>query len=234
MGLDRKLEALRSLRPDLAVLSEAACPEILRSKMPELGNLPIVWVGDNPNKGLAVVSFGGHELELDSSYRETNRYVAPIHIGGRNPFRLLAIWDHNDRKEGLNKRPGPLLRALQDSSEFCRHEHLILAGDFNNHPQWDKPNGPNNMSEIIRQLTDRDLISLYHHKSGLPFGSERQWTYWYWRRQDKRYHIDYVFVPKAMLQRVRAFEIGTYEQWCLSGLSDHAPLVAEFDPIGSE
>jgi len=231
MGLDRKLGALRSLRPDIAVLSEVSCPDILRSKLPELDRVPMVWVGDNVNKGLAIVSFGGDELILDASYRETNQYVAPVHVNGRNQFRLLAVWDHNDRKEGLNRRPGPLLRALQDSSEFCRHEHLVLAGDFNNHPRWDKPKGPNNMSEIIAQLTDRNLVSLYHQRSGLPFGAELQSTYWYWRRRDKRYHIDYIFVSKAVLKKVIAFEIGTYEDWCLSGLSDHAPLIAEFDAL---
>jgi len=97
MGLDRKLGALRSLRPDIAVLSEVARPEILRSKLPELNRVPMVWVGDKANKGLAIVSFGGDELILDTSYRETNQYVAPVHVNGRNQFRLLAVWDHNDR-----------------------------------------------------------------------------------------------------------------------------------------
>lgn len=232
MGLDRKLEALRSLRPDIAVLSEVSCPSILRRKSPELSRVPMVWVGDNANKGLAVLSFGGDELTLDRSYREANQYVAPVHVSGQNQFRLLAVWDHNDRKEGLNRRPGPLLRALQDSSEFCQHERLVLAGDFNNHPRWDKRNGPNNMSEIIKQLSNRNLVSLYHHKWGLSFGAELQSTYWYWRRREKCYHIDYVFVSKAMLKKVVAFEIGAYEDWCLSGLSDHAPLIAEFDAMG--
>jgi hypothetical protein len=52
MGLGRKLEALRSLRPDIAVLSEVACPEKLLRNVPEFCGLPIVWVGDNPNKDL--------------------------------------------------------------------------------------------------------------------------------------------------------------------------------------
>jgi len=39
--------------------------------------------------------------------------------------------------------------------------------------------------------------------------------------------IDYIFVSKAVLKRVIAFDIGVYEDWCLSGLSDHAQLIAE-------
>jgi hypothetical protein len=143
MGLPRKIAALRSLRPDIAILSEVANPERLRTALPELADIPIVWVGTNPNKGLAVISFTGSELALDCSYRTTNRYIAPVQVTGQKSFRLLAVWDHNDRKEGLNRRPGPLLRALDDSFDFCKQGDLIVAGDFNNNPQWDKPNGPN-------------------------------------------------------------------------------------------
>src|SRR5882757_5016921 len=89
MGFDRKLEALRSLRPDIAVLSEVSCPEILRRKTPELCQFPMVWIGDNANKGLSVVSFCGDELILDGSYRKANQYVAPVHVNGRNQFRLI-------------------------------------------------------------------------------------------------------------------------------------------------
>lgn len=228
MGLPHKLAALRSLRPDIAVLSEVACPEKLRNQAHELCGVPIAWVGDNPNKGLAVLSFTGHGFALDSSYRNTNQYVAPVHVHGPRPFRLLAVWDNNDRKEGLNRRPGPLLRALNDSSDFCHHDDLLVAGDFNNNPKWDRPNGPNNMLRITEELTKRGLVSLYHNKTGLAFGAEVQATYWYWHNRTKPYHIDYIFVPTTWMKCVTSFEIGTFDDWCQTGLSDHAPLIAAF------
>lgn len=226
MGLQRKLAALRSLQPDIAVLSEVACPEKLRRQVHELCGLPIVWVGDKKDKGLAVLSFNGDELALDRSYRSANQYVAPVQVNGPRSFRLLAVWDHNDRKEGLNKRPGPLLRTLDDSSEFCQNDDLVVAGDFNNNPQWDRPNGPNNMLRITQELMKRGLVSLYHHRTGLPFGGEVQATYWHHRT--KPYHIDYIFVPTTWLKNLMSFEIGTFEEWCGTGLSDHAPLIANF------
>jgi exonuclease III len=226
MGLQRKLTALRSLQPDIVVLSEVACPGRLQRQVQEVCGLPIVWVGDNPNKGLAVLSFNRDKLALDPSYRTKNKYVAPVHVSGSKSFRLLAVWDHNDRKEGLNKRPGPLLRALNDSSEFCQDDNLVVAGDFNNNPQWDRPNGPNNMLRITQELMNRGLVSLYHNMTGLPFGSEIQATYWHYRI--KPYHIDYIFVPTTWLKNLISFEIGKFEEWCQNGLSDHAPLIAEF------
>jgi hypothetical protein len=163
MGFERKWRALSALRPDIAVLSEVACPDKLRSQLPALEELPVIRVGNKPNKGLAVVSFTGSNLELDPSYRSSNQFVAPVHVNGAKSFRLLTTWDNNDRTEGLNRRPGPLLRCLEDSADFCRGGDLVVAGDFNNNPLWDKPNGPNNMSEIAQELARRDLVSLYHH-----------------------------------------------------------------------
>jgi hypothetical protein len=228
MGFARKLTALSSLRPDIAVLSEVACPEKLRSRLPALEGLPIVWVGDKPNKGLAVVSFTGGSLELDASYRSSNQFVAPIHVSGAKSFRLLAIWDHNDRTEGLNRRPGPLLRSLDDSADFCSSGDLVVAGDFNNNPRWDKPDGPNNMSVLAQELAKRQLVSLYHHGSGEAFGSELRGTYWHYRRANMPYHIDYLFVPITWLRDLVSFDLGDYDVWCARGLSDHAPLSAEF------
>lgn len=226
MGLSRKLDALQALRPDIAILSEVACPEVLQSKVRQVCGLPVVWIGDNPNKGLAVMSFTGDDLALDSSCRDSNRYIAPVHVNGKRSFRLLAVWDHNDRKEGLNRRPGPLLRSLNDSSEFCQDNGFVVAGDFNNNPRWDRPNGPNNMAKIVDELTKRGLVSLYHHKTGEPFGTETCGTYWHYRKTP--YHIDYVFVPTSWLEDLVSFEVGTFDAWCRTGLSDHAPLVAEF------
>jgi len=228
MGFKRKLVALSALKPDIAILSEVACPEKLRSQLPMLAGLPIVWVGKNPNKGLAVVSFTGSNLELDPSYNAFNQFVAPVHVNGAKSFRLLATWDHNDRTEGLNRRAGPLLRALQDSADFCRGGDLVVAGDFNNHPRWDKPNGPNNMSVIAQELVGRGLVSLYHHHTGDASGGELRGTYWHYRRREMPYHIDYLFVPMTWLKDLAAFELGDYDAWCASRLSDHAPLSAEF------
>ena len=142
-------------------------------------------------RSFAVVSFAGDKLALDSSYRSTNQYIAPVHMNGAKSFHLLAVWDHNDRKEGLNRRPGPLLRALDDSSSFCHHDDLVVAGDFNNNAQWDKPNGPNNMAGIGRELMKRGLVSFDHHGTGLSF-AEARGTYWHYRDRMKPYHIDYI------------------------------------------
>ena len=105
----------------------------------------------------------------------------------------------------------------------------MVTGDFNNNPQWDKPNGPNNMARINQELLKRGLVSLYHHGTGLSFGAEAQGTYWHHWDRMKPYHIDYIFVPTAWLKTMGSFDIGSFDDWCAPGLSDHAPLSAEFN-----
>ena len=65
MALHRKLDALRRLAPDVAVVSECACSERLRplGVLDYISGDPI-WIGDNPNKGLAVLAFNGYRLSL--------------------------------------------------------------------------------------------------------------------------------------------------------------------------
>jgi endonuclease/exonuclease/phosphatase family metal-dependent hydrolase len=45
------------------------------------------------------------------------------------------------------------------------------------------------------------------------------------RHEDKPYHVDYIFIPREWAPRLRAVEVGGYEQW--SKLSDHCPVIAD-------
>jgi hypothetical protein len=60
------------------------------------------------------------------------------------------------------------------------------------------------------------------------FGAELDFTYWQYRHEHHPYHIDYIFVPRTWLKGMVSFDIGKFEDWCRTGLSDHAPLIAEF------
>ena len=64
MALHRKLDALRRLRPDVAVVSECAKPQVVaeRAGVENLG-ADSVWIGRNQHKGLA----DGNGAEFESS-----------------------------------------------------------------------------------------------------------------------------------------------------------------------
>jgi len=38
-----------------------------------------------------------------------------------------------------------------------------------------------------------------------------------------------VFIPRPWIARVKELRLGTFEEWCGSGLSDHVPIVVDID-----
>ena len=72
--------------------------------------------------------------------------------------------------------------------------------------------------------------SAYHAVTGEPQGEEKTPThYWRDRRIDgPTYHIDFVFAPDAWLEEIRAFSVGSFDDWVGNGLSDHVPITIEF------
>ena len=81
VALDRKFAALRSLRPDVAVISECAEPARLEAKLGlARRGVDLVWVGCNPHKGLAVMGFRGHRLSLLPEHDPALEFIAPVRV----------------------------------------------------------------------------------------------------------------------------------------------------------
>lgn len=229
MALERKVDTLLGLAPDIAIIGECAEPQRLRkrSRSSWMQGEP-AWVGRNPHKGLAVFGFNGYTARLCEQYHPALRYIAPVHVTGAAPFNLLAVWAQNlMRKHQL----GPVRRALTRYEAFLAEGTTIVAGDHNSNTIWDKPGWRINHSTKVRLLDERfGLVSAWHALRGERHGEETVPTL-YWRDRTKdgpTYHIDYVFLPSRLIGRTR-IEIGTFEAWCATGLSDHVPVVVDLD-----
>ncbi len=233
MALHRKIDALLALEPDIAVVSECAMPEILRSRERAswIESEP-VWIGENRNKGLAVFTFNGYAARLHESYHPTLRYIAPVYIDGPRRFNLLAVWAQN-ASAGLTRKhqSGPLRRALGKYREFLTGRDAVVAGDFNSNAIWDKPGWRINHMTKVAIFEELGLHSAYHRITGEEQGKERTPTlYWRDRRRDgPTYHIDYAFLPERWFDGVKDFSVGSFDDWCGSGLSDHVPICLEVD-----
>ena len=233
MALDRKVDVLLDLAPDIAVVCECAEPERLRtrSRSAWMQSEP-VWIGRNPHKGLAVFAFNGYAARLADLYQPSLRYVAPVHISGPTECNLLAVWAQNASAGGIRKyQLGPLRRALSRYRGFLGERPAVIAGDLNSNTIWDKPGWRINHSTKVRIMESMGLVSAYHAIRGEPHGKESEPTL-YWRDRTKdgpTYHIDYVFLPAPWIAKVRELSIGTFETWCGSGLSDHVPVIVDID-----
>ena len=233
MALHRKIERLLALKPDIAVISECAEPARLRARGADWLESEPVWIGTNPHKGLAVFAFNRYAVRLCEHYHPSLRYVAPVHVEGATPFNLLAVWAQNASGGVMRKHQlGPLRRAMSRYKAFLGESTTILAGDLNSNTIWDKPGWRINHSTKVRLLDERfGLVSAWHAIRGERHGAESVPTL-YWRDRTKdgpTYHIDYVFLPSSLIGRARV-EIGSFEAWCGSRLSDHVPVVVDLDP----
>src|SRR6266498_3420601 len=139
MALDRKVDALLGLQPDIAIVCECAEPERLRSKASWMQGEP-VWIGRNPHKGLAVFAFNGYAVQLAESYHPSLRYIAPVHVDGPTQCNLLAVWAQTASAGGIRKHQlGPLRRELARYKSFLGERPAVIAGDLNSNTIWDKP-----------------------------------------------------------------------------------------------
>jgi exodeoxyribonuclease-3 len=231
MALHRKFEALLRLQPDIAVICE--CAEVRRmGALTRACTSEPVWIGRNHNKGLAVFAFNGYAARLADPFYRTLRHVAPVHISGPIACNLLAVWAQN-ASGGVSRKHqlGPLRRALSKYRAFLAERPSIVAGDFNNNVFWHRPGWRINHINALADLQKAGLVSAYHEVRGEPQGGETEPTlYWRDRRKDgPTYHIDYIFLPRQWLTLVQRLTVGTFEEWCGSGLSDHVPIVVDLD-----
>jgi hypothetical protein len=105
----------------------------------------------------------------------------------------------------------------------------VAAGEFNSNVQWDANRPGRNHTEVVRLFEGHGLISSYHSHHGEKQGAETRRTYYFYRHQDKPFHIDDVFAPTSW--RLGSVEVGSFGEW--GKLSDHVSVVVD-SSIGAD
>lgn len=224
-ALHNKFDPLLALKPDIAVISECAEPEVLARKcdLPAFSAQPI-WSGGNPNSGLGIFFFNGAAGHIHGRLNSGLRLMLPVEVTAPRRFNLLAVW----ALTGLRKAdPGPLLRALDFHHRFLFKEDAVVAGDFNNNVNFDKPGWASNHSNARDTLESYRLISAYHAKTSEEYGAESERTHYHQRNRCKKFHIDFIYMPRSWTERDFSLDVGSFEDWTGAGLSDHAPLTLD-------
>jgi len=178
------------------------------------------WIGHNEAKGLAILTKGESEF-LEMRYNPKLIYFLPVKF---KDILILGVWAFNSRaKKFGNSRSGYFLDAIEHYKEAIgSSRRVIIAGDFNNGPQWDIPGHQNNFVDINRSLNDLGLFSAYHVYSKEVFGLESMQTHFHQKNPEKKFHIDYIY---ANFEEVVSAKIERFENWSL--FSDHTPLFTE-------
>jgi exodeoxyribonuclease-3 len=219
MALARKAPSLLALNPNLALVQECSkkSVDVLASE-----GFSGLWFGANLNKGVAV--FCSKELTVQAVDKLFGKWVVPVRVHGVVDFNLLAIWACPVGTKRADNYIGEVHRCLVKHARwFSKTLPVVVAGDFNSNVQWDANRPGRNHTEVVRLLDGCGLISAYHTHHDEKHGAETRPTYYFYRHQDKPFHIDYVFAPKSW--RLKSVEVGSFQEW--GHLSDHVPVVVD-------
>ena len=217
MNFKSDFSSLQSSDADVLLIQE--CEKVRRD---HFEGFDFHWVGQNEKKGLGVLTRGPSKFPQEI-YRPDFIYFIPVVF---EDLFVLGAWAFNGRARKFGaESSGYFLDVLDHYSERIQSsEKVVIAGDFNNGPQWDTPGHRNNFAGINQALNELGLYSAYHLSKSEEFGKETSSTYFHQRNPQKSFHIDYIYSNQNAINSV---EVGLFPDW--SRLSDHVPLYAEFE-----
>jgi exonuclease III len=217
MAFVRKAQNLFALDPDIAIVPECAKSAIAAVQPYGYSGL---WVGKNQHKGLAV--FYRNDWAATVAEKPLGKWITSIRMEGAVTFNLLGVWACPARTH-LASYVGQIYRCITKHGERISCLPLVIAGDFNSNTIWDKERPGRNHTEVVRLLKTYGSLSAYHAHFNESHGAETRPTYYFLHRQNRPYHLDYIFAPKAW--RVQSVQVGSFEEW--GHLSDHVPVIVD-------
>ena len=223
-ALRKKFIELHKINADIYIIQECENPKEI--KHPDYISWAdnYIWIGDTKNKGIGI--FAKNEIQLEAlnwsnQYKDhTVKYFLPCRIN--NAFTILGVWNHKNNSPNFGYI-GQFWKYLQvNKKEF---KNIIIAGDFNSNKIWDQWDRWWNHSDVVKELEEINIGSLYHSILKEDQGKESKPTFFLHRKFEKAYHIDYIFASSDISRKVEHFEIGDFQKWIK--LSDHLPIIVE-------
>jgi exonuclease III len=218
----KKFEFLKEFDADILIVQECENPETTKDPKYKDWAKNYIWTGENNNKGLGI--FANDNTSIENLLWETNHLKYFIACKVNNDFNLVGAWCHGANSPTFGYI-GQLWKYLQIHKTNLNR--CFIAGDFNSNVIWDRWDRWWNHSDVVRELKELKIESLYHrqNKEEDP-GKELQPTFYLHKNLIKAYHIDYIFGSDEFLTSCKRLHIGQYNQWI--GKSDHMPVLCEF------
>ena len=217
----RKYQLLEKFDADILIIQECENPVLCKSQDYLLWACNFQWHGDSNHKGIGVFAKKNIVLTRNDWPDENLKYFLSVNVNGR--FDLVNAWCHGANSPTFGYI-GQFWKYLQINKQ--RMNNTLVAGDFNSNKIWDVWDRWWNHSDVIRELEEIGIRSLYHEKYDENQGEESFPTLFLQRNLSKPYHIDYAFASKALIPLSISFEIGGPEEWL--PYSDHMPLLIEW------
>lgn len=213
----KKFESIEKYNADIYVIQECENPDTTDDINYKKWANDYLWVGDNKNKGLGIF-VKGIRLTHQKWQENGEKYFIACRIN--NEFDLVAVWNQSNGS-GTFRYIGQFWKYLQTNK--CHMNNCLILGDFNSNKIWDKRRRICNHSDVVRELDEIGIVSVYHERLKIPQGVEKHPTFFLQKNINKPYHIDYIFASRGLADKINDFEIGLRDEWLLK--SDHLPLV---------
>lgn len=224
-ALRDKFENLKEFDADVLIIQECENPSESKHKEYQKWAENYLWIGNIKNKGLGVFAkkqIALKALDWSNLYKDHEvKYFLPCQINDK--IDLIAVWTHQNNSPNFGYI-GQFWKYIQIHKSKLKN--TIIAGDFNSNVIWDQWDRWWNHSDVVRELEEINIKSLYHLSMKEEQGKESIPTFFLHRKPEKPYHIDYIFGSKKYYDNLKSIKIGSVEKWLK--FSDHMPLFAEF------
>ncbi|MBV8252275.1 MAG: endonuclease/exonuclease/phosphatase family protein [Chitinophaga sp.] len=174
-----KFETLHKLNADIYIIQECENPKETKHERYREWSSNSLWIGDIPNRGLGI--FAGRNIKITSLpwsnhfQDHTVKYFLPCLVN--NDFQLLGIWTHQNNSPTF-EYIGQFWKYLQTNKRYFFEREIIIAGDFNSNVIWDKWDRWWNHSDVVKELKEMGIESVYHKMRCEEQGNESVPTFY--------------------------------------------------------
>ncbi len=227
-ALRKKFEALCELESDIYVIQECENPAEAEHADYHEWSTNHLWTGENKNKGIGIFAAPSIELEplnWSNAYKDHYvKYFLPCRVNKN--FNLLNTWAHRNNSPNFGYI-GQFWKYLQTNKE--NFKNIMITGDLNSNAVWDQWDRWWNHSDVVKELEELKICSLYHQFFDEQQGKETQPTFYLQRKMEKPYHIDYAFASDTLSEQLNSVSVGNVSKWL--EISDHLPLTIEISEM---
>ncbi len=216
----KKYHILDSLQADILVIQECEDPSRSDTDYQNWAQNHL-WHGKTKNKGIGIFAKAGIHLEKIEWPDDGLELFLPCRIDRR--FIMLAVWTKQANSPNF-AYIGQLWKYLQKHKVRLSNGRTIICGDFNSNVRWDEWDRWWNHSDVVRELEEIGIRSVYHLANAEIQGGETRATFFLHRDRAKSYHIDYAFVSSDFVNEMQVkCEVGDMDIWL--PISDHLPII---------